>query len=331
MITTTQMGAIFTNFAPDFELMRLRFQAGIFILFMAFYSFGQNLADTQVVIRKARGTMKLDGIHDEEDWLSADKACNFWLNYPVDTAASTWTSEARLTFDDNFLYIAYRVEAPRESYIVSSLRRDFDFGGNDNISIYLDPFADRTNGFTFGITPYGVQREGLVPERENVSEEWDNKWYSEVQSYDDHWTAELAIPFKTLRYSEGTREWNLQFIRNDLTNNQRSTWTAVPIQLRASNLIYAGKLIWEDLPPKPGVNVSVIPYVAGSTTRDYEEAGASWENDFNAGFDAKVGVTPSLNLDLTFNPDFSQVEVDRQVINLSRFEISFPERRQFFL
>lgn len=291
---------------------------------------GQNTSDTQLIIRKAKGEIKLDGRLDEEDWHVADKADGFWQNFPVDTAESSWASEARLTFDDNFLYVAYKIEAPKESYLVSSLRRDFDFGPNENISIYFDPFSDRTNGFTFGITPYGVQREGLVTERENVSEEWDNKWFSEVHNEGKYWTAELAIPFKTIRYSEDTREWNLQFIRNDLNNNERSTWTAVPIQFRASNLIYAGSLLWEDPPPPPGMNVSVIPYVAGNTNRDYQTED-SWSTGGNVGFDAKVGVTPSLNLDLTFNPDFSQVEVDRQVINLSRFELRFPERRQFFL
>ena len=106
-----------------FGRMILRYWTTFLLAFIAIAVQAQNQIDTEVTIRKARGQISLDGILDEEDWLIADKACNFWLNFPVDTAGATFGTEARLLFDDNFLYVAFKVEAPRDSYIVSSLRR----------------------------------------------------------------------------------------------------------------------------------------------------------------------------------------------------------------
>ena len=196
------------------------------------------------------------------------------------------------------------------------------------------------NGFQFAINPYGVQREGLIFNGGESSNFWDNKWYSQVKNYDDYWVVEMAIPFKTLRYkvTEGQNTWRANFGRNVLQKNEISTWRPVPRNFPPANLAFAGNIIWDENPPKPGANVSLIPFVSLATQKDFPRN----ENDLKAlpttsdfpkgiGMDAKIAVTPSLSLDLTVNPDFSQVEVDKQVTNLSRFELFFPERRQFFL
>ncbi len=134
-----------------------------------------------------------------------------------------------------------------------------------------------------------------------------------------------------MRYKNNLTNWNIQFLRNDVKNNEKSAWTAVPQQYRTNNLAFAGKLQWHDPPPPaPKNNISIIPYVLGSVAKDYE-AGTDYKPDGNIGFDAKIAVSSALNLDLTVNPDFSQVEVDQQVVNLQRFELFFPEKRQFFL
>ncbi|HEX8060081.1 MAG TPA: DUF5916 domain-containing protein, partial [Cyclobacteriaceae bacterium] len=121
------------------------------------------------------------------------------------------------------------------------------------------------------------------------------------------------------------------FLRYDLKRNRVSSWIATPIQFIPASFAYSGKLVWEEQPPRHKTNISVIPFVAGGASRDKTTDPVTRSNDLQMGMDAKIGVTPSLNLDLTINPDFSQVEVDRQVINLTRFEFQFPERRQFFL
>lgn len=305
------------------------------ILLILLFSSGvlaQNpVIETAMAINRSIDKITLDAVLDEASWEAAETAKDFYLAFPVDNDFPISKTEVKLTFDDDFLYIGAICYDPTPGrYLVESLRRDWSWRETENLSIYIDPFDDRTNGFNFSISPYNAQREGLITQGFEISGEWDNKWYSEVETFEDRWIVEIAIPFKTLRYKDNVINWNIQFLRNDVKNNQRSAWTAVPQQYRTNNLAFAGKLNWNDPPPPPSTNISVIPYVAGSIDRDYEENG-DWNRKPNAGFDAKVGVTSSLNLDLTVNPDFSNVEVDQQVVNLQRFELFFPERRQFFL
>ncbi|MDN5199845.1 DUF5916 domain-containing protein [Fulvivirgaceae bacterium BMA10] len=286
--------------------------------------------DAIINIKKSGTTINVDGVLDEEAWQIADKAGDFYQNFPTDSLPATADTEVMLTFDDNYLYIAAVCYAQDDKYIVASLKRDYVPFNTESFNVYIDPYNDLTNGFTFGLSPLGIQREGLFSERRRVSSDWDNKWFSEVTNYPDKWVLEMAIPFKTLRYSEDNKTWNINFLRFDLKNNERTTWAKVPRQFRPNNILYAGKLLWESPPPKTGPNISVIPYVSSRVTKNHEE-GENTDYNLEAGFDAKIGITPSLNLDLTVNPDFSQVEVDEQVTNLDRFELFFPEKRQFFL
>ncbi|MEN8249316.1 MAG: DUF5916 domain-containing protein [Bacteroidota bacterium] len=304
----------------------------LFILLTATTLWAQNPPIESVVkIKRASDKLKVDGLLDEQSWEAADVAKDFYKAYPVDNDFATAQTEVRLTFDNQFLYVGIVCYDPTPGeYIVESLKRDWDWMGTENVGMYIDPFDDRTSGFSFSLSPHNAQREGLISEGMQINADWDNKWYSEVTNYEDKWVAEIAIPFKTLRYKSNHTNWNIQFIRSDLKNNERSSWTAVPQQYRTNNLAYAGKLIWEDPPPEPGVNISVIPYALGQASADFEEA-SEYELSGNAGFDAKIAVSSALNLDLTVNPDFSQVEVDEQIVNLDRFELFFPEKRQFFL
>jgi hypothetical protein len=283
-------------------------------------------------IKKAIGKIVLDGNLDEEDWKAAQVAGGFWQQFPYDTSAALQQSEARMTFDDEFLYISFVVYQPRK-YAVQSLRRDFpQGGGTDLIFVNLDTFRDKQNAFHFAVNPYGVQREGLVANGDNVTNDWDNKWYTEVTNLDDRWVVEHAIPFKSLRYkvNEGTNTWNINFYRNNLSINERSSWTFMPRGFRGNNIAFTSPLIWETPPPQPAGNISLIPYTSLNANKDYlnQKPGNTRPG---VGLDAKIAITTGLNLDLTVNPDFAQAEVDRQVTNLSRFELFFPERRQFFL
>lgn len=298
------------------------------------YAQEKNKPGIELSIKKAKGTIKLDGILDEPDWVDAKVATSFHMNYPVDTMPPYYQSEARLTFDQHFLYVSFVCyDDMTKPNIVQSLRRDFDFSLNDNIGIYMDPYDDHTNGFYFEVTPFNVQSEGTVygggASSDYFTTNWDNKWYSEVKRYDNRWVGEIAIPFKSFRYNH-VENWNITFVRNDLKHNQISSWIATPIQYSPGSFSYTGKLKWEDEAPHVGTNISVIPYLAGSSTQDAENK-IPTNNSVTMGLDAKVAVTPAINLDLTINPDFSNVDVDRQVINLTRFEYQFPERRTFFL
>jgi hypothetical protein len=307
----------------------------VFVLISLFSTdlVAQNGPGTQLPIRKAKGEMKVDGVLDETEWQTAYVAKDFKLNFPVDTALAPFQTEARMTFDDHYIYVAFTCYDDDKPYIVQSLKRDFDFDNNDNVTIEIGPYNDKQNGFFFVVTPYGVQMEGTVSGGgvgdDSYSADWDNKWYSKSTRHADKWIAEIAIPFKSIRYKEG--EWNLNFLRWDRKHNTASTWVAVPIQYALGALAYSGQLMWEDPAPKPSMNISLIPYIAGGISRDGEARPPERASDFQIGGDAKIAITPSMNLDLTFNPDFSQVDVDQQVVNLTRFEYQFPERRQFFL
>lgn len=313
----------------------MRYYIGIIIfLFLVSSLTAQNKPGIDLPISKANGVIKIDGILDEEDWKSAGTATNFFLNYPVDSLPPAFQTEARLTFDAHFFYVSFVCYDDSKPTVVQSLRRDFDWSLNDNVGMYLDPFNDFTNGFFFTITPYGVQSEGIMAyggsdQEQSYNNNWDNKWYSSVTRHEDRWVAELAIPFKSFRYNQSQPNWNITFVRQDLKRNEVSSWIATPIQFIPASFAYSGKLQWQSPAPHAGTNISLIPYAVASSSKDNED-GTS-ENTFNVGFDAKVAITPSLNLDLTVNPDFSTVEVDKQVINLTRFEFQFPERRQFFL
>lgn len=307
-----------------------------FLSFLVTFSLAaQNRPATQVHIKRATGEIKLDGILSESDWETADVAENWYLNFPVDSAAAPYQTEARLTFDDHFLYFSFVCYDDSSRDVINSLRRDFDYDRNDNVGMNIGPYNDRLNGFFFVLTPAGVQMEGTIAtggaNEDSWNIYWDNKWYSKVTKYDDKWIAEGAIPFKSFRYKSDLKEWNISFDRLDKKRNHKSAWIHTPINFPTGTFAYSGQLVWDDPIPPAHTNISVIPFVAGRLTEDKEVTPTEKHRELQAGFDAKVSVTPSLNLDLTVNPDFSQVEVDQQVINLTRFEFQYPERRTFFL
>lgn len=306
----------------------------ILFLFMPVLLTAQNEPGAALRIKKTNSEIILDGILDEPAWQQADVADNWFLNYPVDTALAPFQTEARLTFNDDALYLSFVCYDDDSPDIINSLRRDFDPELNDYVGVSIGPYNDRLNGFYFVITPKGIQHEGTLTGGGNgggFNSFWDNKWYSKVVRYADKWIVEMAIPFKSFRYKSDIQEWNISFDRSELKRNLKSSWIRTPIQYTTASFAYGGQLVWEDPIPQAKTNISFIPYIAGSTARDSEATPSSNSSDLAAGFDAKIGITPSINLDLTVNPDFSQVEVDRQVINLTRFEFQFPERRQFFL
>ena len=305
-------------------------------LTLTLFFVGITLFAQDIEIRRTTAPIVIDGILDEPAWALADSAYNFKQYFPYDTSLAVAQSVARILYDDEFIYVSGIMKNPEGSrdYITPSLRRDFRGEANDSFSIILDAFKDNTNAVLFGINPFGVRREGLIANGGSgdgaFSLDWDNKWFGEAKQYDGYWVAEMAIPFKTLRFSEDQTQWNVNFYRIDSEYTERSTWSPISRNFSIVNLGTMRTLNWDEPTKKPGSNISFIPYIAAGTRKDFSDGDLS-DDSFDAGFDLKFAVTPSLNLDVTVNPDFSQVEVDQQVTNLDRFEIFFPERRQFFL
>lgn len=285
----------------------------------------------QYHIRRASSPVVVDGQVAEEAWQKADVAGDFYMVLPMDTSKAAVRTDVRMCYDDRNVYLLVEnyEKLPGPIY-VESLKRDFSFGRNDNFLLFIDPFDDQTNGFSFGANAAGAQWDGQMFEGASVNLNWDNKWTSVVRHYGDRWVFEASIPFKTLRYKKSITRWGINFSRLDLKTTEKSAWAPVPRQFPTASLAYSGVLVWDVPPPDPGPNVSIIPYALGGISSN-PQIGAPTEYRRDVGVDAKIGVTPSLNLDLTVNPDFSQVEVDRQQTNLDRFELFFPERRQFFL
>ena len=305
------------------------------LLFCCLFSlpiFAQKKNDAyQLHIRRANSPVKIDGVVDERAWAASDTATNFYMILPMDTSYAKVRTDVQMTYDDKNIYLlVVNYNGAPGPYMVESLRRDFAFLKNDNFLLFMDPFDDQTNGFSFGANAAGAQWDGLMYDGGKVDLSWENKWSSVVKNYPDKWIFEAAIPFKSIRYKKGITQWGINFGRNDLKTTEKSSWAPVPRQFPSASLAYTGVLVWDVPPPDPGVNVSVIPYLLGGVNKNYENGkDATLRGD--AGLDAKIGITSSLNLDLTVNPDFSQVDVDKQVTNLDRFELFFPERRQFFL
>lgn len=285
----------------------------------------------QLHIHRTNIPVKIDGIEDDAAWATAETATDFYMVLPMDTSHSRVRTDVKMTYDNENVYlIAICYNALPGPYMVESLRRDFTFGKNDNFLVFIDPFDDQTNGFAFGANAAGAQWDGIMYQGGSVDLSWDNKWYSAVKNYPDKYVFEAAIPFKTIRYKKGITKWGINFSRNDLKTTEKSSWTPVPRQFPTASLAYTGVLVWDEPPPTESKNISLIPYALTGAEKDF-----TTHNKYvyrkDIGVDAKVALTSSLNLDLTVHPDFSQVEVDKQVTNLSRFELFFPERRQFFL
>lgn len=287
-------------------------------------------ASYKLHIKRATSAIKIDGVMDEQAWADAEMGSDFYMILPMDTSYANLRTTVRMAYDDKNIYLLVENYIPAKGYMVESLRRDFAFLKNDNFLMFMDPFDDQTNGFAFGANAAGAQWDGLMYDGGKVDLSWDNKWHSVVKNYDDKWVFEAVIPFKSIRYKKGIRQWGVNFGRNDLRTTEKSSWAPVPRQFPSASLAYTGILEWDAPPPDAGPNISLIPYALGGVAKDYvANSSPKWRRD--VGMDAKVAVTSSLNLDLTVNPDFSQVDVDKQVTNLDRFELFFPEKRQFFL
>ncbi|HRK53588.1 MAG TPA: DUF5916 domain-containing protein [Cyclobacteriaceae bacterium] len=303
---------------------------------LATAAIAQGISRKTVNISETEALIKIDGRLDESVWKDIAPAKDFIQTFPYDSSLSDTQCDIYFTYDKDNIYIGTRCNDldPTKKFAILSKRRDFRGPGIESVNVVLDPFMDQTNAYSFGLNPLGVQKEGLVVNGGNQSEDfsldWDNKWEGESYIGDGFWTSEMAIPFKTIRFPEGSSKWYFNAYRVDSKTNERATWNRVPRNFRPYSLSYTGELIWDKPLPKPGGNISVIPFVSSGLNKDFEEGTATTFQKAIGG-DVKIALTPSMNLDLTINPDFSQVEVDKQVTNVDRFEIFFPEKRQFFL
>ena len=301
-------------------------------LFLAVQSFSQTTKKS-VFVNYIEKPIILDANLNEKAWQNSKGASGFWQYFPLDTIQAKQQATIKFLFDDDNLYAGIKVNALANDFIIPSLRRDFNAGGSDNITLLFDTFNDGTNAFIFGTNPYGIKREMLLSgggsELRGFTMAWDTKWKCKTAIKEDHYIAEMIIPLSAFKYREGETKWRFNSYQFDTQDNERNTWVNIPQNQFIFNLAYMGEMIFEKPLGKSKTPVSIIPYVNTITSKDFENDIS--QTDIKFGGDVKFTIGNSLNLDVTINPDFSQVEVDQQVTNLTRFEISLPERRQFFI
>ncbi len=302
------------------------------LLFVSLQVFAQN-SEKSFTVKYISEDIILDGVLDDPIWGMAESASTFQQYFPTDSIIAKAPSDIKMLYDDKNLYIGIRINTIGKDYVIPSLERDFRAGGNDNISLLFDTFNDGTNAFLFGINPYGVRREALITNGgsglDGFTTSWDIKWKGESVIYDDYYTAEMVIPLTSFKFREGETKWRFNSYRFDMQSNETSTWVRIPQNQLIFNLAFMGDMMFEKPLGKSRTPLALIPYANSITANDFD-TGESL-NNFKVGADAKISVGNSLNLDLTLNPDFSTVEVDNFITNLTRFEIALPERRQFFI
>lgn len=276
---------------------------------------------------------KIDG-NIEEEWERVSPSSPFWEYFPADTLLAKQQTKVKFLYDNQHLYVLIEADNPEENYITPSLRRDFSSRNSDSVTLVLDTFNDGTNAFLFGTNPEGVQREALISNGGNnfprdFNRSWDVKWQLEVVKTATGYTTEMKIPLSSLRYGEKSTQWRVNVYRSEIANNISSSWANIPRNQSIAGLAYMKTLKFEKALPKAKVPLAIIPFSSGIVSKDFEEN--STASSLSAGGDAKLSIRSGMILDLTFNPDFSQVEVDDQIINLTRFEVRLPEKRQFFI
>ena len=309
--------------------MLFRVLLSIFI----FFSLNAIAQNKKVNVSYTNEEIKLDAVLNEASWYKKKPATDFWQYFPKDTLQAINQSEITMLFDDNNLYVGIKVYSSGNNYIIPSLKRDFRAGGSDNITLLFDTYNDGSNAFLFGINPDGVMREALVSgggkELRGFTTSWDTKWESVTKQYDDYYISEWAIPLSAFKYKEGETHWRFNSYMFDTQSNEKTTWIQIPQNQFIFNLAFMGDMIFEKPLGKSKTPISIIPYVNTIAVNNYEENKEFFK--LKAGGDAKISISNSLNLDITVNPDFSQVEADQVVTNLTRFEINLPEKRQFFI
>ena len=285
----------------------------------------------QVGAVEARAPMTIDGALDEEAWRTAQPADAFVQAEPHEGEPASELTEVRIAYDRDALYIGVVChDTPPAVLVVNDIRKDFGTGEQDSFELILDTFADRRNGFVFVVNPAGAKSDTQIAnEGRDVNTNWDAVWDVATTRSENGWTAEIRIPFKTLRFERGAdRIWGVNFSRHIRRKNEVDYWSPVPRVYNLYRASMAGTL--GGLPDaSQGRNLRVKPWIAADVTRGL--AGDDFDRDAHAGLDVKYGVTPSLTLDVTVKPDFAQAEADEQQVNLTQFSLFFPEKREFFL
>jgi hypothetical protein len=295
----------------------------------------------------------IDGRVNEAVWSTVQPYSTFTQQDPIEGAPASEKTEVRIIVGKGNVYVSIiAFDSDPSKIIVSQARRDASLNETDSVVMVFDTFNDNQNAFVFGTNPLGIEYDGQVAregqssgvslgggtaagtQRGGISAfnpNWDGDWTVRAQITERGWEAEMAIPLKTLRYQTGTdRTWGFNVVRNIRHKNEQVYLAPIPRGFDIYRVSLAAKVQGLDLPARR--DIKLIPYALGSVNKDYTRAaGDQVDKNADVGIDVKWGIRPNLTLDATYNTDFAQVEADEEQVNLTRFDLFFPEKRPFFL
>ena len=296
-------------------------------------------AQGRMTMRAVRleGPLRLDGLLDELVYQTVTPVTDFVQQEPDEGALATERTEVWVLFTDDVLYVSARCwNSEPDRIVANEMKRDSrNIFGNETLAVVLDPFYDRRNGFGFITNALGILFDSTITNERTPNIDWNTVWDVRSARFEQGWTVEMAIPFKSLRYRPGQAQiWGINVQRRVSWKNETSFLTPIPASLSFTGLFKlssAATLVGLDL-PAAGARLEIKPYAISDLTTDLTET-PPVSNDLggDVGFDVKYGVTQGLTADFTYNTDFAQVEVDEQQVNLTRFSLFFPEKREFFL
>ncbi len=313
----------------------------VFLFFISSFSFAQDaeIFKPDSVKKKIEATpistvLRIDGVMNDAEWRLAKPVSDFTQIEPYQGKQPSHRTEVRVLYNKNYLYLGIfaRDSLGRKAIRATDFKRDFSFRQHDLVALSFDGFNDKRNAMALVTNPYGVQRDLLSFDDIYYDIDWDGLWRVRTSRTDSGWVAEMAVPWQTLRYPKTdslTQNWGFNVSRNRRLTNEQTAFSPYPRTFTNTRMDYAGVLT-NLRPPPPSTNLRIQPYFLTSFDR-YKNFDRPDKNTYKVGGEIKWAINPNAILDLTANTDFAQADADRQVNNVSRFSVFFPERRQFFL
>ncbi|MEM9555989.1 MAG: carbohydrate binding family 9 domain-containing protein [Acidobacteriota bacterium] len=271
----------------------------------------------------------VDGTLDEVTWSEAPRGFGFVQREPNVGAPASEDTSVQVAFSETILYVAIRCFDSRPEQIVAQeMRRDSVLSGDDSIILLLDTFHDHRNAYSFQVNANGAQRDLLITdEGRDVNLSWDGVWWVGTRRDASGWSVEIAIPFATILFDAKAETWGLNVRRLQRTKNEETYWAPIPLDAGIARISLAGHLAGLE-PPAPGLDLHLKPFAVGESE---SSAGSSSQDDGDWGLDGRWGLGRNASVNLTYNTDFAETEVDELRVNLTRFSLFFPEKREFFL
>ncbi len=267
---------------------------------------------------------------DEAIWQRAALLGELTQTHPVEGAAPTHPTDVRLAYDKDFLYVGLLCHDDPSQIRARQMARDANIRFDDVVELWIDTFGDHRFGFWFQVTPAGSRGDALLSDAgDGFNKSWDGIWYAQMRIVDEGWVAEIALPFQTLAFKPGT-DWGFNLQRRRIANGERMRWAHPSVAYRFFNLTVGGALTGLE-GMEQGWGLDVVPYVKGNVAHDEAGADDGFSSGGDVGLDVRWRPTPASQLRLTVNTDFAETEVDERLVNLTRFPLFFPEKREFFL